>query len=223
MAYGEGRIIAVDLDGTCVKYIDAIRRELAECRGVTEDEIPPVTKYSLVESGWFDTVEDYQRFHARCVEKGLYARLEPIEGAKEGLWALHRAGWHIHYLTDRFVVAGQGHRVCTDTVESLDRNGFPMDAITFADDKRMVLADLFVDDAPPNIEKLRLANRRCLCFDQPYNRDVAAPRARSWEEVVSFCEREFGDAEPDYAVQGYVSRKFPNGHVWTDVVPSSQR
>lgn len=41
------------------------------------------------------------------------------------------------------------------------------------------------DDAPYPIESLRAAGENVLVFDQVYNQELAGPRARGWDEVVS--------------------------------------
>ena len=50
-------------------------------------------------------------------------------------------------------------------------------------DKEQVGADIYVEDSPANIERLRRAGFHTICFGNSSNRDVTAPRAESWGDV----------------------------------------
>ena len=89
----------------------------------------------------------------------------------------------IRVITHR-LFANWGHAVAVaDTVDWLDDHGIPYRDLCFLGQKPQVEADAYVDDAPHNIEALRAAGNPVIVFDQPYNAEVAGPRAGSWPEV----------------------------------------
>jgi hypothetical protein len=79
------------------------------------------------------------------------------------------------------------------TVEWLDSNGIPYWDLCFMREKDQVGADLYVEDSPENVARLRDSGLYTVCFANSTNRDVSAPRAKSWEEVyelVSRCDQD---------------------------------
>lgn len=44
-------------------------------------------------------------------------------------------------------------------------------------------ADVYVDDAPHNIEQLRAHGHYAICFSNSTNSAVRMPKAKSWNEV----------------------------------------
>ena len=65
----------------------------------------------------------------------------------------------------------------------LDDARIPYRDLCFLGAKPQVEADLYIDDSPGNITGLRKAGNDVIVFDQPYNRDMAGPRAGNWSEV----------------------------------------
>ena len=113
----------------------------------------------------------------------IFRDMPVIDGCAAALWRLSDAGVWIRIITHRLVVHW-GHQIAVaDTVSWLDANGIPYRDLCFLGRKPEVEADLYVDDAPHNVEALRAAGNDVVVFDQPYNSAVAGPRARSWAEV----------------------------------------
>ncbi len=53
--------------------------------------------------------------------------------------------------------------------------------------KSEVQADLYIEDAPHNVDALREAGNQVIVFDQPYNQDLSGLRAKNWleaEEII---------------------------------------
>jgi 5'(3')-deoxyribonucleotidase len=61
-------------------------------------------------------------------------------------------------------------------------------------DKDQVGADVYVDDAPVNIERLRARGHYAICFGNSTNERVPAPRANNWEEVYGLVKARFAQA-----------------------------
>ena len=116
----------------------------------------------------------------RCWSTASSARCRRCPGAAEALWRLSDAGVWIRIITHRLYV-NWGHAMAVaDTVDWLDATGIPYRDLCFLGAKPQVEADCYVEDAPHNVVALRETGAHVIVFDQPYNRDVAGPRAADW-------------------------------------------
>jgi 5'(3')-deoxyribonucleotidase len=50
--------------------------------------------------------------------------------------------------------------------------------------KTAVGADLYIEDSPANIERLRAEGQKTIVFTNSTNEHLAGPRANTWEEVI---------------------------------------
>lgn len=175
-------VFGVDLDGVCGDYTGAFRRFVAEAKGVSPESLPLERQWGFEEWG-LDT-QEFERLHRLAITEGrLLRHLDPIPGASETLWRLSDAGVWIRIVTHRLYV-NWGHAAAAgDTVEWLDACRIPYRDLCFLGEKADIGADAYIDDGPHNVEALRADGRRVIVFEQPYNRDLAGPRATNWEEV----------------------------------------
>ncbi len=182
MAIGGEFVLGVDLDGVCGDHTNAFRSIVAADRGVDPSTLPDQRSWSFAE--WGIDPEEFDRLHrAAVLEHRMFREMQPIEGCADALWRLSDAGVWIRLITHR-LYTNWGHAIAAaDTVEWLDRHGIPYRDLCFLGHKPQVEADAYIDDAPHNIESLRTAGSTVIVFDQPYNRDVAGPRASSWSEA----------------------------------------
>ena len=177
-------IFGVDLDGVVADYTEGLRAVVAEDKGVDPASLPHERSWDFREWG-LDTAE-FNRLHKKAVaDLRMLATLPVIEGAADALWRLSDAGVWIRIVTHRLYV-NWGHRAAVaDTVSWLDDNQIPYRDICFLGAKPEIEADCYIDDAPHNIVELREEGNTVIVFDQPYNREFAEPRARTWAEVES--------------------------------------
>ncbi|MGE3620855.1 MAG: hypothetical protein AB7L84_10385 [Acidimicrobiia bacterium] len=177
-----GFILGVDLDGVCADYTAAFRAVVAADLRVDPASLSEVRSWDYAE--WGITHEDFDRLHRRAVlDERMFREMPAIEGAADVLWRLSDAGVWIRVITHRLFV-NWGHAVAVaDTVTWLDRARIPYRDICFLGAKPEVDADCYIDDAAHNVQALREAGNHVIVFDAPYNRDVAGPRARTWDEV----------------------------------------
>jgi 5'(3')-deoxyribonucleotidase len=106
-----------------------------------------------------------------------------IPGAADALWRLSDAGCWIRLITHR-LYTNWGHAVAvSDTVAWLDEHSIPYRDLCFLGDKPQIDADAYIDDAPHNVEALRAGGASVLVFSQPYNTELAGPRASGWSDV----------------------------------------
>ena len=180
--------LGVDLDGVVADYEGWFRNYVADLKGVDPVELPLVDQWSFASSGWFETDADYLNAHRDAVnDHGMFAKLSPIAGVSNALWAMSDAGIRIRIVTHRLVVNFTHAQAVRDTVSFLDTHDIPYRDICFVKDKADVGCDLYIDDAPHNIEALRSKHGPsvAMVFDQAYNRHVPGLRAHNWADVVS--------------------------------------
>ncbi len=175
-------VFGVDLDGVCGDFTLAFREVAAEELGVPAHELPLERSWDFREWGFVEG--DYERVHLRAVlEKRILRSLPVIEGAADALWRMSDAGIWIRIITHRLYVNWSHAVAITDTVDWLDTARIPYRDLCFLGAKPEVEADAYIDDGPHNIVALRAQGNDVIVFDQPYNRDLSGPRARSWAEV----------------------------------------
>jgi 5'(3')-deoxyribonucleotidase len=56
-------------------------------------------------------------------------------------------------------------------------------------EKEQVGADVYIDDSPGNVARLRGKDLYTICFANSTNKAIGNPRARSWEEVYRLVHR----------------------------------
>lgn len=183
-------ILGVDLDECVFGYLPAISTHMGT-KGLKVPTEPP-SAFSMVESGWFETMEHYREVHGEAVESGLYEHLEMIEGASEVLRDLSKSGYEINIITSRFVNPGQHGLVVAQTAIALDKNNIPYSSLSFLANKTRFMADAYIDDGPHNLEPLQELGRYTITFDQAYNQHILGPRVTSWKEVREVLREKFG-------------------------------
>ncbi len=175
-------VFGVDLDGVCADYTTGFRDIVAEVKGVSIDDLPLERSWDFRE--WGLTPDDFNELHNYAVsERRMMASLPAFEGCADALWRLSDAGVWIRIITHRLYV-NWGHAAAVgDTVSWLDDNRIPYRDICFLGAKPQVEADVYIDDAPHNVEALRATGNPVIVFDQPYNTDLDGYRAHTWTEV----------------------------------------
>lgn len=189
--------LGVDLDGVVADYENRMRQITSAIKGVPHDSIPVATSWSFVESGWpFESEEDFYTTHCQAVlDYDLYRTMAPMPGASEALWRMSDAGVRIRIVTHRLVTNFIHGRVVKDTVDWLDEHKVPYRDICFVRDKADIFGcDLYIDDAPMNINAIRNRHGQeaATVFDQPYNRDLPGPRVSNWNDVITLVQETSG-------------------------------
>jgi 5'-nucleotidase len=183
-------VLGVDLDGVCADYEGAFRSSVVRQFGREAGSLPPQTVMDAY-SEWGLSFEEFETAHRAAVtEDRIFRHMEPLPGVSEALWRLSDAGVWIRIITHRLLFNWAHESSAADTAYWLDANRIPYRDLCFIGDKPNVGADMYVDDSPRNIAALRDAGKDAIVFDQPYNRSLPGPRARSWDDVVAYVEAE---------------------------------
>lgn len=176
-------VLGWDVDNTLLEYERALAEEHSLITGNPLELYVEASNYSFVKSGWpFKDEDDFRRAHAEAVDRGLYGKLKAIPGAAEVVRRLAADGYKIHIITSRFIRPGQHAEVLRQTAESLDKAGIPYNEISFTSNKVGVVADVYIDDAPYNIDALTAAGRPVVVPARKYNEGYEN-RFTSYEEL----------------------------------------
>lgn len=197
--------LGVDLDGVCADHEEAFRRAYSSISGVPVEQLPPQSTFDAF-SEWGLDRRTFEAAHRQAVlQHRIFATMPTIPGAAEALWQLSDMGVWIRIITHRLVFPGTHDVVGMDTMSWLNGQHLPRPLvidgverphlipyqdICYIGDKPDVGADLYVDDAPHNIVRLREAGREAIVFDHPYNRGLEGPRATNWSQVVAHVQSE---------------------------------
>ena len=173
-------VLGVDLDGVCADYTTAFREIVARELDVDFSSLPLKRSWDFNE--WGLTTEEYKELHQIAVDEYSMLRQMPsMDNAAEVLWRLSDAGIWIRVITHRLYVNWTHAKAVVDTVEWLDNARIPYRDLCFLGDKPQVGADLYIDDAPHNIEALTDSGNQVIIFDAPYNKKTKGIRAHDWE------------------------------------------
>ncbi len=195
----EGLIIGVDLDGVCADFYARMREIAAEWLERRVEDLTPDVSFGLPEWGLKD-IEQYNSLHRFAVtQRGLFKTAPMIPGARRHLRLLSDEGARIRIITHRLFIH-YFHRIAVEqTIDWLDANGIPYWDLCFMKEKEQVGADVYVDDSPSNVERLRSKKLYTICFANSTNQRVPEPRAKSWEQVYQLVHAWAGACERDGA------------------------
>jgi 5'(3')-deoxyribonucleotidase len=176
-------VLGVDLDGVCADFVGALRPIAAEWLGVPVAELPEKITYGLPE--WkLERAGKYEDLHRFAViQRDLFRELKPIDGAPAALRRLSAHNIRIRLLTHRLYIKYFHQEAIKQTTEWLEHHGIPYWDLCFMRDKAAVGADLYIEDSPENIQKLREDGHNTIVFTNSTNEHLPGPRANSWAEV----------------------------------------
>ena len=181
----DGLILGVDLDGVCADFYRRMREVAAEWFERDLSELPEDVSYSLAEWG-IKSPAQYESLHRFAVtQRDLFRTSPMIPGARRYLRLLSDEGVRIRIITHRLYLPFLHRDSVLQTVEWLDNYGIPYRDLCFMKDKEQVGAAIYVDDSPENVRRLREKGLYVICFGNSSNRDIAGPRAESWEEIYA--------------------------------------
>lgn len=183
-------VFCVDLDGVVANYDAAFRAFVGGKTGVDPVKLETQTTWDFTGVWGIRDREHYVELHNEAVNAGMFATMPLISGASDALWRLNdQYDVHIRIVTHRLIIKGGHDRAIADTVSWLQRTRedgrplVPYRDICFIADKADVGGDLYIDDAPHNVEALRGQGYDVIVMDHAYNRHLPGPRTAGWDEV----------------------------------------
>lgn len=184
-------VLGVDLDGVVADFYSRLRGIAAEYLGVPIETLPEKVRYGLPE--WkLSRAGGYEALHRFAVtQRNLFRELGPLPGAPSVLRRLSAKNIRIRIITHRLYIKYFHLETVQQTTEWLEHHGIPYWDLCFMKDKSAVGANLYIEDAPSNVEALRANGHPTIVFTNSTNLGVPGPRADSWEEVEGLVLEEF--------------------------------
>jgi len=177
-------VLGVDLDGVVADFYEGLRIIAAEWLDVPLDKLTPDVTYGLPEWKLDQAPGGYDALHRFAVtQRELFKVLKPIPGAPAALRRLSASGVRIRIITHRLFIKYFHQIAVSQTIEWLDHHDIPYWDLCFMKDKAAVGADLYIEDSPSNIEKLRADGHQTIVFLNSTNLSLPSPRANNWGEA----------------------------------------
>jgi 5'(3')-deoxyribonucleotidase len=187
-------VLGVDLDGVCADFYAGLRPIAAEWLGVNVASLPERVSWGLPEWGVDKAPGGYEALHRFAVtQRELFRRLPPMPGAPQALRKLSKAKVRIRIITHRFFIKYFHQVAARQTIEWLDHHDIPYWDLCFMQEKSAVGADLYVEDSPANIERLRAEDQKTIVFTNSTNEHLDGLRADNWDQVVQIVRKEKRD------------------------------
>lgn len=178
-------VLGVDLDGVCADFYGGLKPVAAEWLGVDLARLPDRVSWTLPEWGVDRAPGGYDALHRFAVtQRELFRRLPPMPGAPQALRELSAHDVRIRIITHRLFIKYFHQVAVRQTIEWLDCHDIPYWDLCFMREKAAVGADLYVEDSPENIARLRAQGLKTIVFSNSTNEHFAGPRAHAWDEVI---------------------------------------
>jgi 5'(3')-deoxyribonucleotidase len=181
-------VLGVDLDGVCADFYGRMREIAAEWFEHSIDALSLDVSWGLPEWG-IKSTDQYQSLHRFAVtERGLFRTVPMIPGARRVLRQLSDEGYRVRVITHRLFIRYFHAIAVQQTIEWLDHHGIPYWDLCFMKEKDQVGADIYIEDGPGNVEKLRARGLDTICFGNSTNKHIARPRAEDWDAVYKLVK-----------------------------------
>ena len=178
-------VLGVDLDGVCADFYGGLKPVAAEWLGVELASLPDRVSWTLPEWGVDQAPGGYDALHRFAVtQRELFRRLPPMPGAPQALRRLSAQDVRIRIITHRLFIKYFHQVAVRQTIEWLDFHDIPYWDLCFMREKAAVGADLYVEDSPENVARLRAQGLKTIVFSNSTNEHLPGPRAHSWDEVA---------------------------------------
>lgn len=178
-------VLGLDLDGCVADFYGRMRAIAAEWTGRPETDLTTNVRYGLPEWGLVEG--EYERLHRFAVtQRDLFTSMLPIAGAPQAIRRLGTEGVRIRVITHRLFIRHFHETAVAQTVRWLDEHAVPYWDLCLMRDKELVDADVYIEDSPHNIDRLRSAGKSVVIFDNSTNvhvDDQPGGRARSWRDA----------------------------------------
>ena len=187
-------VFGVDLDGVCADFYGGLRPIAAEWLDVGVETLTEAPTYGLPEWGIDRAPGGYPALHRFAVtQRQLFEQLKPMRGAPDVLRRLSEKDIRIRIITHRLFIKYFHETAARQTIRWLDHWDIPYWDLCLVADKTAVGADLYIEDTPDNVERLRADGNKTIVFTNSTNREVTGPRADNWAEVEKMVLEELAE------------------------------
>ena len=178
-------VFGVDLDGCVADFYGGLRPIAAEWLGVDVATLPERVSWGLIEWGVENAPGGYERLHRFAVtQRELFLKMPPMAGAPQALRRMSIEGVRIRIITHRLFIKYFHQVAVSQTIQWLDRHDIPYWDLCFMQQKTAVGADLYIEDSPANVERLRAEGAKTIVFSNSTNEHLEPPRANTWNDVL---------------------------------------
>jgi 5'(3')-deoxyribonucleotidase len=199
-------VLGVDLDGTVADFYGGLRPIAAEWLAVPVETLPTEVSWNLPEWGLNKAPGGYDDLHKFAVtQRNLFRQLMPFAGAGIALRRLSKADIRLRIITHRLFIKYFHQVAIQQTVEWLDYHGIPYWDLCFMRDKGAVGADIYIEDSPENVAKLRADGHPTIVFANSTNRSLEDPRANDWEQVADMVMARLSDWKKKHEDEGQLA------------------
>lgn len=185
-------ILGVDLDGVVTDFYEFMYTIATEW--LDRSDLPTEVTWNFPE--WGLRPGEYEDMHRFAVtQRQLFSAMKPVKGAPQALRRLADEGVRIRIITHRLFIDYFHQQAVQQTVQWLDGNGVLYRDLCFMKDKGAVDADIYIEDSPANIAKLRTdTGKPVVILTNSTNRQVPSEssyRADDWIEAERIIRREY--------------------------------
>ena len=177
--------IGVDLDGVVADFTDGWTSQYRKDFGKKISE-KDITEWGLAKPlTHFEEEIDFWNWAKDIDGSSIFRNLKTYNNAIEVLVDLSLKGHEI------VIISSKPWWSIHDTLMWLGENKVPSKEIHFTEDKWKVSCDVYIDDAPHQLESFvkNVPDKLILRFIRPYNRFVEGTvDLKSWEELTSLLE-----------------------------------
>ena len=186
-------VLGLDLDDVVADFTEGFRQIIAREFDVHPSLLGEPQDWDMADWGVRDRDHFEELNDKAIIEQRILRTLPAIQDAPETLRHLHASGVFIRIITHRLRLRFRGAAalVVEDTAFWLEQNGIPYDDLCFTGDKDQVNADVYIDDAPHNIERFQATGKHAVIFSRGYNQSFAGPRVNTWPEFETYLRNEF--------------------------------
>jgi hypothetical protein len=193
-----GLDLGIDIDNVLYPWTTTVTRWVERRKGLAPGTLDDhALSWTWFKDQWGMTSEEFGEHFKAGIQAGVvFAQGDPAAGSVAAMRRLHVAGHRLHYVTDRLIAGDAAYDV---THTWLHDAGYPVDSITITADKASVQTDVFLDDAPHNIQALDLAGHPApVIWDRPHNRRATnlghrTRRVFNWHQFEALVQAEAGD------------------------------
>lgn len=187
----DNMVVGIDIDGVLAEYPEGFIKFIEKKTKIDLSKIK-ITSYNLYNIiGDVVGVEKMKKLKHEFRMSGEKRNLDCIKGARQSMVQLKKKGYRLILLSAR--PYKEYPRIFADTIEWLNKNKIPFDAILWDENKEQRILrefpklNFFVEDCLSNAEKISSLNKKVYLIDKTYNQGEINKniiRVKGWKEIM---------------------------------------